>query len=107
MDDRWQEIWDLVGLVNKCLEPYKAQKQAPRTLLLTVELPKDHFGWVLGVEQLATLFRCGKVALQTTDTQIAITVTKADGTECARCKDLFEYYKSRSAPSLCERCDRI
>jgi len=108
MNERWERIWEVRGLVMKALEQARKEKQVGLSLDAQVHLhlpPKEYQFFRPYEKDLRSIFLVSSVSLHLDEKGTRIKVLRADGKKCERCwnYDVSVGHDSQH-PTVCGRC---
>ncbi len=108
LNERWERIWEVRGLVMKALEQARKEKQVGLSLDAQVHLhlpPKEYQFFRPYEKDLRSIFLVSSVSLHLDEKGTRIKVLRADGKKCERCwnYDVSVGHDSQH-PTVCGRC---
>ncbi len=108
LNERWERLWEIRGLVTKALEEARKEKRIGLSLDAQVHLylPEKDYTFLQTYEkELKSVFIVSSVSLHQEEKGIRIKVDRADGAKCERCWNHdTSVGKDEEHPSACRRC---
>jgi isoleucyl-tRNA synthetase len=109
LDDRWEKIWEIRGVVTKALEEARKEKRIGLSLDAQVHLyvAEKTYAFLQPYQKdLKSVFIVSSVTLHSADEkEVKVEVSRAEGKKCERCWNYeIDVGHHVQHPQICERC---